>query len=277
MNAQAPVRLARAAYWHCFAGILTREYLRFVQQRTRFLSSLVRPLLWLVVFAAGFRAALGVSIIPPYETYITYETYIAPGLCCMILLFNGMQSSLSMVYDREMGSMRVLLMSPLPRSWLLLCKLMSIALISLTQVYAFLAIAWIAVGLDPPPTGYITVLPALLLTALLLGAIGLFLSSHIRQLENFAGVMNFVIFPMFFISSALYPLWKMREASEWLYWLCLANPFTHAVELVRHALYGQLNFSALLITAGTTVLFTLLALLGFNPERTAGSKGAKQI
>jgi len=270
---RVPAGPGAAAYWHGFAGILRREYLRFVQQRSRFLSALVRPLLWLTVFAAGFRAALGVAIIPPYETYITYETYIAPGLCCMILLFNGMQSSLSMVYDREMGSMRVLLMSPLPRGWLLLCKLMAIGLISLTQVYAFLALAWLSVDLQPPLLGYLSALPALFLTALLLGAIGLFLSSHIRQLENFAGVMNFVIFPMFFISSALYPLWKMREASEWLYWLCLANPFTHAVELVRHALYGQLNPPALAITAGATLVFALLAVLGFNPQRVTGSKG----
>jgi ABC-2 type transport system permease protein len=272
-DAVVPTRPGAAAYWQCFGGILTREYLRFVQQRSRFLSSLVRPLLWLVVFAAGFRAALGVAIIPPYQTYITYETYIAPGLCCMILLFNGMQSSLSMVYDREMGSMRVLLMSPLPRSWLLLCKLMAIGLISLTQVYAFLLLAWLTVGLEPPLLGYATVLPALFLTAVMLGAIGLFLSSRIRQLENFAGVMNFVIFPMFFISSALYPLWKMREASEWLYWLCLANPFTHAVELIRHALYGQLNPGALAITASATLVFALLAVLGFNPQRAAA--GAK--
>ena len=66
----------------------------------------MRPLVWLAIFAAGFRSVLGVSIIPPYETYILYEVYITPGLIAMILLFNGMQSSLSMVYDREMGSMR---------------------------------------------------------------------------------------------------------------------------------------------------------------------------
>jgi len=271
----SPLTIRRIAYWHSLRGILAREFHRFVQQRSRFLSALVRPLLWLVVFAAGFRAALGVAIIPPYQTYITYETYIAPGLCCMILLFNGMQSSLSMVYDREMGSMRVLLMSPLPRIWLLLCKLVAIALISLTQVYAFLALARLLVGFEPPLAGLVTVLPALLLTALLLGAIGLLLSNQIRQLENFAGVMNFVIFPMFFISSALYPLWKMREASEWLYWACVLNPFTHAVELVRHALYLELNVQALGITAGTTALFTLLAVMGFNPERAAHSKAGR--
>ena len=112
------------AYWECLRGIVLREWLRFVLQRSRFLSALVRPLLWLLVFAAGFRAALGIAIIEPYDTYITYDTYIVPGLACMILLFNGMQGSLSMVYDREMGSMRVLLTTPLPRAFLLVSKLL---------------------------------------------------------------------------------------------------------------------------------------------------------
>lgn len=252
----------------CFRGVLRREFLRFVHQRIRFLSALVRPLLWLVVFASGFRTALELPVLPPYPAPITYETYILPGLCCMILLFNGMQGSLSMVYDREMGSMKVLLMSPLPRSWLLFCKLAATALLSLAQVYAFVALSWLA-GVETPLAGLVTALPALLLTAFLLGAIGLLLSSHIPQLENFAGVMNFVIFPMFFISSALYPLWKMRESSEWLYWLCTLNPFTHAVELVRFALYLELDATSLLITLAAATVFTLLALTGFNPERMA--------
>jgi ABC-2 type transport system permease protein len=183
------------AYWYCLQGIVQREWLRFVLQRSRFFSALVRPLLWLLVFAAGFRAALGIAIIAPYDTYITYETYIVPGLACMILLFNGMQGSLSMVYDREMGSMRILLTSPLPRAFLLAAKLLAIALISLLQVYAFLAIAWVY-GVQPPAWGLLSALPALLLVALMLSALGLLLSNGIRQLENFAGVMNFVIFPL---------------------------------------------------------------------------------
>ena len=109
---------------------MRREALRFVHQRGRFLSALVRPLVWLAIFAAGFRFVLGVSISPPYETYVLYETYIAPGLVGMVLLFQGMQSSLSMVYDREVGSMRVLLTSPLPRWWLLLCKLLAGVLVA---------------------------------------------------------------------------------------------------------------------------------------------------
>jgi ABC-2 type transport system permease protein len=256
------------AYWVCLRGIVLREWLRFVLQRTRFLSALVRPLLWLLVFAAGFRAALGIAIIAPYDTYITYETYIVPGLACMILLFNGMQGSLAMVYDREMGSMRVLLTSPLPRAFLLTSKLLATALISLLQVYAFLAIAWLY-GVQPPAWGLLAALPALLLVALLLSAMGLLLSNGIRQLENFAGVMNFVIFPLFFLSSALYPLWKMRESSEWLYWLCALNPFSHAVELVRFALYERFNGVAMAVCLVLTVVFSGLAVWSFNPQHAA--------
>ncbi len=261
------------AYLHAFNGILYRELYRFLQQRSRLASALVRPLLWLVVFAAGFRAALGISIIEPYATYITYEVYITPGLLGVILLFNGMQSSLSMVVDREMGSMRVLLTSPLPRAFVLFSKLTAIAIISALQAYVFLAIAWLF-EVDPPAAGYAALLPALLLSALMLASIGLFISSLVRQLENFAGVMNFVVFPMFFLSSALYPLWKMQEANEWLYWICSINPFTYAVELMRFALYLQWNGLALAVVAACTLGFMLAAVAGYNPR--SGLLGRKQ-
>lgn len=254
------------AYLTALRAIVLREIQRFVHQRSRFLSALVRPLVWLVVFAAGFRAALGVSIIPPYQTYITYEVYIVPGLCGMIQLFNGMQSSLSLVYDQEMGSMRLLLTSPLPRWWLLFCKLVAGVSVSILQVYAFLAIA-AATGITMPAMGYVYVFPALVLAGLMLGALGLLISSTIRQLENFAGVMNFVIFPMFFLSSALYPLWKMAESSRWLHDLCAVNPFTHAVELIRFALYRDMSWSSLLWVVISFAVFFGLAMIGYDPAR----------
>lgn len=255
-----------SAYLICLYAILERESLRFVGQRGRFVAALVRPLVWLLVFAAGFRAALGLSITPPYETYITYEVYIVPGLCGMIQLFNGMQSSLSLVYDREMGSMRLLLTSPMPRWWLLFCKLLAGVTISIFQVYAFLAIA-AAFGIVLPSAGYLLALPALVISGLTLGALGLALSSIIRQLENFAGIMNFVIFPMFFLSSALYPLWRMAESSVLLRDICAVNPFTHAVELIRFALYAEVNGPALGWTLLALTVFMALALWGYDPAR----------
>jgi ABC-2 type transport system permease protein len=248
-------------------AIIRREAWRFLQQRGRFISALVRPLLWLIVFAAGFRSVLGVSIIPPYTTYVTYETYVLPGLLGMVLLFAGMQSSLSMVYDREVGSMRVLLTSPLPRWFALLAKLLAGTLVAVAQAYALLVIARLY-GVRFPWLGFITVLPALVLVGMALGAIGLLLSSLIQQLENFAGVMNFVIFPLFFLSSALYPLWRMKEASLQLFWICAFNPFTHGVELIRFALYGQLNGLALAVMLATLVVFAIAAIISYDP-RTA--------
>jgi ABC-2 type transport system permease protein len=247
------------------SAIVRREIWRFVQQRGRFVSALVRPLIWLIVFAAGFRSVLGVSIIPPYTTYVTYEVYVVPGLLGMVLLFGGMQSSLSMVYDREMGSMRLLLTSPLPRWFALMAKLLAGTLVAVLQAYAFLVIAKLY-GVRIPLAGFITVLPALLLVGLTLGAVGLLLSSLIQQLENFAGVMNFVIFPVFFLSSALYPLWRMKEAEIWLYWLCAINPFTYCVELIRFALHQKLDLTALAITLATFVAFSAAAVLSYDPK-----------
>jgi ABC-2 type transport system permease protein len=253
-------------YFIALIAIIQREALRYIGQRERFIAALVRPLVWLLVFAAGFRAALGLSITPPYLTYITYEIYIIPGLCGMILLFNGMQSSLSLVYDREMGSMKVLLTAPLPRWWLLFCKLFAGAIISILQCYTFLLIAGIY-GIRMPTIGYVTAFPALLVGGLMLGALGLALSSFVKQLENFAGVMNFVIFPMFFLSSALYPLWKMAEAGRLLHDICAVNPFTQAVELIRFALYAQFNLPALGWSLLATAAFLALAIWGYDPAR----------
>ena len=267
--AVAPVDLVRLGprhYLRCLDGIIWREWLRFLNQRGRFFSALVRPLVWLGIFAAGFRFTLGVSIIPPYETYVPYEVYVVPGLAAMIQLFNGMQSSLSMVYDREMGSMRVLLTSPLPRWYLLSAKLLAGVAVSVLQVYAFLAIALLW-EVQAPWWGYVAVLPALILAGMMLGALGLLLSSTIRQLENFAGVMNFVIFPMFFASSALYPLWRVKEANLWLWYICEINPFTHAVELIRFALYGRVAWIDAAVVLGCLLVFMALAIWGYDPAR----------
>ncbi|MBL4907040.1 MAG: ABC transporter permease [Sneathiella sp.] len=268
-----PIRRATLSpYLRCLWGIVWREGLRFYQQRGRFIAALVRPLVWLLVFAAGFRAALGLSITAPYETYVLYEVYIIPGLIGMIQLFNGMQSSLSLVYDREMGSMKVLLTSPLPRWYLLICKLLAGCAVSLVQVYIFLAISY-AIGIDLPLLGYLALAPTLIVTGLMLGAIGMLLSTFIKQLENFAGVMNFVIFPAFFLSSALYPLWKMRESSELLYWLCALNPFTHAVEFIRFSLYLKFSIEAAGWTSLSLLIFLGAAIWAYDPQRGLDGAG----
>jgi ABC-2 type transport system permease protein len=254
-------------------AIVARELRKFSRQYGRLVSALVRPLLWLAVFAAGFRNVFGVAIVEPYDTYIPYDVYIAPGLVGMVLLFNGMQSSLSMVYDREMGLMRLLLTAPLPRPWILFSKLVATAVLSLVQAAAFVAVAAL-IGTTLPVWGPQT--PAVLLAAvggaLMLGALGLLLSVHIRQLENFAGTMNFVIFPMYFLSTALYPLWKLEESgAEWVYQVARLNPFTHVVEWLRFALYGKDSGIAPYVVLGTAALCFVVASWGYDPQRGFGA------
>ena len=269
--APAPVEWAAPSFiehlFRALRSVVGREVLRFLKQPSRLGSALVRPMLWLVVFSAGFHNVFGVSIVPPYDTYVEYKVYMLPGLLGMVALFNGMQSSLSMVFDREMGVMRLLLTAPLARGWLLAFKLMAGACLSVLQMVVFLLLA-IATGIDVALASVPGLLLAMLAAAVMLAALGLMLSVYVRQLENFAGTMNFVIFPMFFISPALYPLWKLEESGAWwLFQLAQVNPFTHAVEMLRYASVGQVSLLATLVVGGCTVVFFVLALWGYDPQR----------
>jgi ABC-2 type transport system permease protein len=257
-------------------AIVMRELLRFTQQKGRLVSALVRPVLWLAVFAAGFRNVFGVAIVEPYDTYIPYDVYLAPGLAGMVLLFNGMQSSLALVHDRETGVMRLLLTAPLPRAWLLLCKLLATGLVSLVQVVAFTGVAAL-LGTTVPPqaSSLLHALGATLAGALMLASLGLLLSVHIEQLENFAGTMNFVIFPMYFLSTALYPLWKLEESgATWVWRAAQFNPFTHAVEWIRFALYGKDPGIAPWVVMFTLAACFTLACRGYQPRGLARRRAA---
>ncbi len=256
-------------YWIGFSAIVWREIAKFLRQTERLISALVRPMLWLLVFAAGLHDLLGVSIIPPYRTYVQYQEYVLPGLIGIVVLFQCMQSALSMVYDREAGVMRVMLVTPLPRTFLLFSKICAATALSVLQTYAFILVSRV-LGFGFPGFGFIYILPAVIVVGLMLGSIGLLVSVYTPKIENFAGMMNFVVFPMFFLSAALYPLWKLREAGAYVIWyLANANPFTYAVELIRFAAYGRIDWLSLGVVAACTVVAFFLAARGYNPQSGA--------
>ena len=185
----------------------------------------------------------------------------------MIVLFQSMQSALSLVYDREVGVMRVMLVTPLPRPFLLFAKILAATVLALLQAAIFLAIAAVfGIFLPLPTLILILIVPAVILAGLMLGSIGLVVSVYTRQIENPAGMMNFGIFPLFFLYSALYPLWKLREAGvHVIVVIANWNPFTHAVELVRFAAYGQFILTSFLVVSGTGIVAFALAVRGYNP------------
>ena len=263
-------------YISALIGLSIRDIKKFSQQKGRLFSAIVRPALWLFVFAAGVGSARGIDpgLLNFYPTQnVNYFEYITPGLLGMVLLFSGMQSSLSMVYDREMGVMKVLLTTPLPRWYILISKLLSGTILSVLQAYFFLVICIPIVNIYTPFVtsfyGWIIAFPVIVLFSLLLSSLGLLLSVYIKQLENFAGTMNFVIFPMFFISSALYPLWRLIDnGALFVYYLAKINPFTYGVEMIRAASLGKIYLEAISIVLICTIIFVLLAIKGYNPQKS---------
>lgn len=274
MRQSLPVteRRFQKRYATALFAVTEREILKFFRQRERLLSAIIRPCLWLFVFAAGMNNLLGISIVPPYQTYTPYQEYVLPGLVGVIVLFQSMQSALSMVYDREAGVVEVMLAAPLPRSFLLLAKILAATILSTLQIMVFLSLAAL-LGYHMPLLGNLLILPCIALAGLTLGSIGLVVSIYARRIENFAGMMNFVIFPMFFLSSALYPLWKLRESGAGgLYLVSICNPFTHVVELVRYAAYGQINWISLLVVCLVFLVCFSMALQAYDPNSAARTR-----
>jgi ABC-2 type transport system permease protein len=267
-------------YISALLGLSIREIIKFSNQKGRLFSSIVRPAVLLFVFAAGVGSAKGIQpgLINFYPTQnINYFEYITPGLLGMVLLFSGMQSSLSMVYDREMGVMKILLTVPLPRWYMLISKLIAGTILSIIQAYCFLIICLPIVNIYTPFltsfTGWFLAFPFIVLFGLMLGSLGLLLSVYIKQLENFAGTMNFVIFPMFFISSALYPLWRLMEnGALYVYYIAKLNPFTYGVEMIRAASLGRFYLDGFLVCLICTIIFLFLAVRGYNPQNNAIKK-----
>ena len=176
-----------------------------------------------------------------------------------------------MVYDREMGVMKILLTVPLPRWYMLLSKLVAGTILSIIQAYCFLIICLPIVNIYTPfltsYTGWLAAFPFIVLFGLMLGSLGLLLSVYIKQLENFAGTMNFVIFPMFFISSALYPLWRLIDnGAIYIYYIAKLNPFTYGVEMVRAASLGNFYKDGFIVCIICTFIFLFLAVKGYKPQ-----------
>jgi ABC-2 type transport system permease protein len=251
-------------------AVTVREFLRFARQRGRLAATFARPLIWLVVVGAGFEKVV------PTEGTVSYKQFLLPGIYGMVLLFSTMLSALATVHDREFGPIRMLLVAPLPRAAVVVAKTISSALLGVFQAILLLPLIWI-LGLRPSFTSLVEFLGTLVLAAFALSALGMVIASRIRSIENFAGVMNFLMFPMFFLSSALYPA---QSLPGFLQPFVRADPLTYGIDLMRHPLLHGLypvnlgsdytvRFDVLVLVAFTLVLFAIAALL-FGEEEHLG-------
>jgi ABC-2 type transport system permease protein len=229
-------------------AVVVREFLRFGRQRGRLLSTAVRPLLWLVIVGSGFQRVV------PSEGTVSYKQFLLPGIFAMVLLFSTMLSALATVHDREFGPIRMLLVAPIARPVTVVAKLVSSSALGVLQAILFLPLIWI-LGLHPTPLALLELLGAFVISAIALSSIGLVLASRLRSIENFAGIMNFLMFPMFFLSSALYPA---STLPGFLQPFVRADPLTYAVDLMRHPLLHGLYAANL--SSDYTSLFDVMVL-----------------
>ncbi|MBS1889516.1 MAG: ABC transporter permease [Actinobacteria bacterium] len=210
------------------AGIVGREFKRVLRSRSRLASTFARPLIWLIIIGSGFSA-----LIPGGN--FSYHKYLLPGIVGMVVLFSSLLSALGSVQDREFGSMRMLMIAPVPRGLIVLGKVLAATLMGLFFAIVLTPLAWVF-EVDFGLADWLRFLAAVLLCGLALSSLGMLVAARIRRLENFAVAMNFVIFPMFFLSGALYPTEKL---AAWLQPLVRLNPLTYGVDLMRHALLAQ--------------------------------------
>jgi ABC-2 type transport system permease protein len=248
--------------WH-------RELIRFFSDKPRILGALIQPLLYLFVFGSGMSSML------PSSGGAGFRTFLFPGVMLMAVLFTCFFSAASIVWDREFGFMREMMVAPIRRSSIVLGKCLGGATVGTFQGIVVLATAGL-VGVPYSPALLLTLLGYLLLISFTLTSIGVFLAARIRQMQAFMALIQILLMPLFFLSGALYPL---RGLPGWLTVLTRLDPLTYAVDPMRRAVLSHAGQAAPGVTWGSWplpvplelgiiaafgLLFVSLAIVQFN-------------
>ena len=214
-----------------------REMIRFFQDRSRIVSSLLQPVLFLFVLGTGLStlAAGGLG-------GLNLRTFIFPGVLAMATMFTALFSAASMVWDREFGFMREMLVAPVRRSAIVIGKCLGGATVATFQGVIVLALAG-AVGVPYSPSLMVVLVIELLLLSFTLTALGVMLAARMKNIQTFFALTQVFLMPMFFLSGSLYPL---SNLPSWLHVLTRIDPITYAVDPMRRAVFAHLNIPAFL-------------------------------
>ena len=209
-------------------SIWQRELTRFFRERARAVTSFVQPLLYLLVFGTGLGAAVRSAAIAGQD----FRVFLLPGVIVMTSLFTSMFAAVSIVWDREFGFLKEILVAPLGRAAVIAGKAGGGATTSALQGLAILLFAPV-VGLSPEPLRVLAVAPMLILFALSINLLGIALAARVQTMQGFMVIMNFITLPLFFLSGAVFPL---HTVPYWLRVAAVFDPATYAVDAIRHTL-----------------------------------------
>jgi len=217
-------------FFHSIWVIAYREFLRFIQDRSRMISSFTMPLLFLVIFGAGFGNLIGQT-----TPGVDYIQFMYPGILSMTVLMTSVMSGVSIVWDREFGFLKEVLVSPLSRSGVLVGKATGAAAIAIIQGAIMLVLApFLNVSITPGMV--LALLPLLLILSLSLSGLGLLIGARMRSQQGFQMVMQLVIFPLMFLSGIFFPI---SGVATWLEVLSKLNPVTYGIDAIRQVFLGS--------------------------------------
>jgi len=210
-----------------------RELLRFKSDRLRAVSSLIQPVLFLFVLGTGL-SSLASRGMPPG---VDFRTFIYPGVLAMSVLFTAIFSAASIVWDREFGFLREMLVAPVSRAAIVIGKCLGGATVATIQGIVILILAGLA-GVPYDPILFLIVIGELLLLAFTLTAFGVMMAARITQIQAFMALTQMLVMPLFFLSGALYPL---NQLPAWLTVLTRLDPLTYSVDPMRNAVFSHLS------------------------------------
>jgi ABC-2 type transport system permease protein len=234
----APLRGVSGGFLGAIYIVWWRDLLRYWRDRARVAASLAQPLLYLVIFGTGLASSLGGGFAS--GTGISYTQFIFPGVISMSVLFTSIFGAMSIVWDREFGFMRELLVAPIDRSAIAIGKTLGGATQAMIQGLILLVLApFVGVALDLATV--VEVIGLVFVLAFGLSAMGVALASAMRSMQGFQVVMNFLMMPMFFLSGALFPLVGLPG---WMTVLTRLNPASYGIDPIRRVLLGASGFPA---------------------------------
>lgn len=234
-----------------------RELLRFARERSSLYATLARPLLWLVVLGSGMQNAFR------DQTGVSYAAFMLPGIMTMTILFGGLFSGVSTVWDRELGFLKEILVAPISRLEIVLGKLLAGTLVTSLQAMITLAFAPL-IGVRIAPLAVVWVTLLVLLTSSGVVALALAIAGRMRSFEGFSNFANLVALPLFFLSGAMYPI---ENAPPWLKPVVWINPMTYAVDAMRQVMLGVAHHALstdLTVMVSFAVLTAALATASFK-------------
>jgi len=212
---------------HVFRSIWViayRDLLRFVQERARAISSFAMPLMFLVIFGAGFNRVIG-----PLAPGVDFIQFIYPGIIAMTVLMGSLMSGLSIVWDREFGFLREVLVSPLSRTGIVLGKTAGTAVIALGQGFIMLVFAP-AIGVQLDVMLVVKLIPLIILVSASLSGLGILVASRMRSQQGFQMLIQIIIMPLVFLSGVFFPV---NNVPVWLEVVSKINPLTYGVDAIR--------------------------------------------